>query len=240
MKRSLLFALSLLLILALLSACGGREAPAEDAASSGENGDTEQTKPLAVGDSYTFGIYEQDGNTANGKEPIRWTVLAMEEGRMLLCSERVLFAMPYHTSESGVTWESASLRTYLNGGFLTAAFSDTERARLLSVTLANPDNPKQGTEGGRDTEDSVFLLSYAEAEKYLTAPAHLRALPTAYAVSQDVWVTDTGYAPSWLRSSGGTADRAMILHEDGVGAFGEYADSVSVGVRPAVWITYQK
>lgn len=256
MKRVCLTALSLLLALVLLCACGGAEEsshpPASDAGTpppsqgkpSGDTGSsgggTANDDALALGDSFLMGTYEQDGNTENGKEPIAWTVLAMEEGRMLLLSEHVLDAMPYHTTAGDVTWETSSLRAHLGSAFLSAAFSAEDAAKILTVTLQNPDNGKQGTEGGRDTADKVFLLSAAEADTYLTAEALRRAKPTAAAIRKGVWVQETGYAPSWLRSPGGTADRAMILHEGGAASFGEFADSITVGVRPAMWVSYTK
>ena len=243
MKKTVVSLLALLLSAVLLCACGGgASSVSDDAPPPASDGGTkgELRDELSVGDSIAFGSYEQDGNTGNGKEPIRWVVLAMEEGRMLLLSESVLAAMPYHTDTAATTWETSSLRAWMKNSFAPVAFSETEAASILSVKLENPDNEKQGTDGGKDTEDKLFLLSFREAEAYLTTPALRRAKPTAYALTRSVWVQETGYAPSWLRSPGGTADRAMILHEGGVGAFGEFADSATVGVRPAMWVSYQK
>ena len=37
-----------------------------------------------VGDVVVLGMYEQDGNTANGKEPLEWLVLASKDNSLLL------------------------------------------------------------------------------------------------------------------------------------------------------------
>lgn len=250
MKRFLFLLLTAVLCLSLLCACGGGSTPAsENTPADGgqkppspekDQGTEGTTDTLAVGDRFVMGAYEQDGNTANGKEPIAWTVLAIEEGRMLLVSEKVLDAKAYHTERTPATWENATLRTWLRDVFTPAAFSAEDAAKLLSVTLSNPDNGKHGTDGGKDTTDKVFLLSADEVEKYLTTQALRLAKPTAYAKVNDVWTQDTGDAYSWLRSPGGTSEHAMILHGGGAALFGEYADSATVGVRPAIWVTYTK
>ena len=41
----------------------------------------------SVGDIVTYGADEQDGDTANGEEPIEWRILAIEDDRVLLLSE---------------------------------------------------------------------------------------------------------------------------------------------------------
>ena len=53
---------------------------------------------LAVGSIITFGAYEQDNNTRNGKEPIEWQVLEIKGGRALLISKYGLDAKRYNTS----------------------------------------------------------------------------------------------------------------------------------------------
>lgn len=43
-----------------------------------------------VGDIVTFGTYEQDSGTSNSKEDIEWLVLAKENNRILVISDRHL------------------------------------------------------------------------------------------------------------------------------------------------------
>lgn len=115
-----------------------------------------------VGDIIKFGHYEQDGNTANGKEEIEWEVLKVESDRILVVSKYALDTKPYNTEYADVTWENCSLRNWLNDDFKNAAFSQEEQKKIPVVTITNDDNPYYGTEGGNNTEDQVFCLSATE------------------------------------------------------------------------------
>ncbi len=59
---------------------------------------------LSVGQTFTFGRFEQDNNTGNGPEPILWRVLAVEGRQALVVSVRSLTGMAYNTSQTAVTW----------------------------------------------------------------------------------------------------------------------------------------
>ncbi len=118
-----------------------------------------------VGGYITFGIYEQDNDTAE-KEPIRWKVLDKQGDELLIISEKILDCVKYNEGYVDVTWETCALRVWLNEDFLNDAFTEEEQERIIEKTITNPDNPVWGTEGGEDTEDKVFLLSIEEAEKY--------------------------------------------------------------------------
>lgn len=78
-----------------------------------------------------FGSYEQDGDAANGKEPIEWLVLARDGDKALLLSKYALdhqsFMPFYEPVTEPFTWESCSLRQWLNSTFLNAAFSAEEQ-----------------------------------------------------------------------------------------------------------------
>ena len=76
-----------------------------------------------VGNSVSFGSYEQDNNPANGKEEIEWIVLDVQGDRSLLISKYALDCKKYNTEWTDGTWESCSLRKWLNSDFLNAAFS---------------------------------------------------------------------------------------------------------------------
>ena len=114
------------------------------------------------GDYIVFGHYEQDGNLDNGPEPIEWEIVREEDGRMLLISRYILDLQSYNTESTNVTWETCSLRAWLNEDFINTAFDDSEQKQILTVINSNPDNAYYGTEGGNDTEDRVFCLSVEE------------------------------------------------------------------------------
>lgn len=52
-------------------------------------------KSLKVGDTFTFGHYEQDNNSSNGKEPIEWLVLDRKGNEVLVISKYCLDSKPY-------------------------------------------------------------------------------------------------------------------------------------------------
>ena len=71
-----------------------------------------------VGHYVSFGKYEQDNNTSNGKEKIEWLVLEVKDGKALVISKYALDCKPYNTSSTNVTWETCSLRNWLNNDFI--------------------------------------------------------------------------------------------------------------------------
>ena len=138
--------------------------PAEGAGSDPTNAD--KATLVRDGDVVIFGKYEQDGNTGNGKEPIEWEIVTEQDGKMLLISKYILDCQPYNTEDTEVTWETCSLRQWLNNDFYNTAFNESERKLIETTTLSNPDNPFGG-KGGNNTDDKVFCLSVEEVYRYL-------------------------------------------------------------------------
>ncbi len=208
-----------------------------------DNSQSEQSS-VEVGDIYTFGAYQQDYSTSNGKEPIKWLVLTKEGNKVLLISKQALDCKPYNTSESDVTWETCSLRKWLNGTFLDAAFSPEERIRIVSTTVSADKNPQYTTNPGNATTDKVFLLSIDEAEQYFDNDEARKCVPTAYAMAIDTDASGPctkGGATTrewWLRSPGLEQGGAACVTSVGAVAYGgipvEFYDCVYV--RPALWI----
>ncbi len=143
---------------------------------------TDDLRDIQYGDVLSMGRYEQDGNESNGREEIEWIVLDRQNDSLLLVSRYALDCVPYHREDADVTWETCSLRTWLNGNFLNEAFSMTEQDRIVSARLQNPANPIFGTDGGSTTTDKVFLLSWEEAQNHFASCAKLAAMPTWNAV----------------------------------------------------------
>ena len=268
MKKSLLLSLVLATVL-LLSSCGAE--PQKDqgvqdntGASQTENGsggglseedDTTGTEEVAeeereftgisynnIGDTVTFGGYEQDNDTGNGTELIEWVVLDTDGENVLLLSKYGLDAQAYNTSGETVTWENSTLRRWLNETFYEAAFNEAERQAIVTVTNVNPDNERWGTSGGNDTEDMVFLLSIDETETYFADRNDtLWTEATPYAVQQGAFVSDDGCSPWWLRSPGDDNDGGFCAAyvdypPTGIVLSGYAAERNSRVVRPAVWV----
>ena len=238
--RKLLLVILASAIAAALAACG---TPADTTTGSGEtttapNGATTASQhkitPVSeaqVGDYVLFGSYEQDNNTANGKEDIEWLVLAKEGDRVLLISSYALFCQPYNASYASVTWETCSLRTWLNGTFLNAAFSESEIAVIPSVTVSAEEDP------GHSTTDKVFLLSITEANKYFSSGNARQCQGTAYCYAQFADNAGSGNCGWWLRSPGGNAYATAYVRSGGsVSSEGRNVKSDDITVRPALWV----
>lgn len=188
-----------------------------------------------------FGSYEQNGDAANGKEPIEWLVLARDGDKALLLSKYALdhqsFMPFYEPVTEPFTWESCSLRQWLNSTFLNAAFSAEEQRRLLTTTVITAPGGRKGSENPFTTEDRVFLLSDTEVYAYFSSEAATVTDYTAYALSEAPWAGNaTAPAPAiwWLRTTDGGNHPDSVYTRGGVGEGarsyeGEY-------VRPAIWV----
>lgn len=207
-----------------------------------------------VGDIIQFGTYEQDNNKKNGKEPVEWLVLDVQDGSALLLSKYALDGKPYNRDDAKVTWETCTLRTWLNGEFYDAAFSPSEQARILTTEIDN--SKSQGfseyeTKGGNDTRDRVFLLSCAEVRKYLNVTREdrdntkSRTSPTPYAANQGVKESEWSFEKTsegvgacswWLRSPGYYQNGAATVSARGENGWTRVYSIEYGAVRPALWI----
>lgn len=194
------------------------------------------------GETVFFGSYEQDNDTSNGKEDITWIVLAKEDNKILVISEEALDCKPYNNEKyTEVTWETCALRKWLNSSFINSAFSSEEKAKIPAVTVSADKNPKYSTDPGNATQDQVFLLSIAEAEKYFSSDSARRCTPTEYAIANGaerscLW---------WLRSPGKYSERATNVESwGGIYCEGYLYRTISaydgdLAVRPAMWISLE-
>ena len=95
-------------------------------------------------------------------KPIKWIVLQAENKEAFLLSDVILDKQAYNTDFEYITWEESSLRAWLNEKFINRAFSDEEKGKINITEIVNQDNPKYGSEDGRNTSDKIFLLSLSE------------------------------------------------------------------------------
>lgn len=142
-----------------------------------------------------------------------WYILGFENDKLLLITENIIRKMPYHNKKNfKPTWETCSLRKYLNTKFYES-FNDDEKAIISTTEL------------GDSIFDKIFLLSIDEFKKYFRHSAIDRYIPDL--------------ASWWLRSPGLLSDynamfaRSCTSIENDVGASVETKN----GVRPAMWIS---
>ena len=193
---------------------------------------------VVEGEYIKFGAYEQDNNTSNGKEDVEWLVLEVKDGKALLISKYALDCKQYNTSYTDITWETCTLRKWLNNDFLGAAFSADEKAMIPTVTVSADKNPDYSTNPGNATQDQVFLLSITEVNKYFSSDSARQCKSTDYAVANGAYVNSSnGNCWWWLRSPGYTQDYAAHVYSDGyVSGHGGGVSSDIDAVRPALWI----
>jgi len=197
-----------------------------------------QILPKAQVGSYVFfGSYDQDNRTSNGKEEIEWLVLAKEGNRLLIISRYGLDCQQYDISKTSATWETCSLRNWLNDTFLCTAFSEEERAMIPTINVIAETNSAFGTKAGNSTTDKVFLLSITEANSYFNLYEDRKCPATPYAASQGAFTSDSGNCQWWLRSPGDSLSTAACVYAGGsVSSSGCLVSEKSVVVRPALWI----
>ena len=191
---------------------------------------TSRTAPLNV---IYFGGYEQDNNAANGPEPIEWYILEEKDGKALLISKKIIDNEKFDTTASETTWETSSIRKWLNSTFISSAFTQEEQDLILTSTIQNMRADNSGewrkTEAA-DTEDKVFLLSYSEYMKYLQLDEEMNPEVTKYANSRGNCYN------IWLRSPG--KDRKETQYYC-LGKTDSNPATNSNAVRPAIWINIQ-
>ena len=161
-----------------------------------------------------------------------WQVVKQDENGYLLVTKDIVELREYHEGYVDVTWAESDIRKYLNDEFLQKNFSMSERIQIVKSRIHTPDNAKCGTKGGKDTRDSIFLLSSEEANSLYPTDASRTGYYNGEATS---W---------WLRSPGSTQYSVLtVLGGDDVGI--EYEGFVDIigsdtfekkGVRPALYL----
>ena len=219
----------------------GYKDSADKASSIYSNYEVEKLKVAKAGDYVFFGAYEQDNDISNGKEDIEWLVLEVKDGKALVISKYALDCQQYNTSYADVTWETCTLRNWLNNNFINSAFTANEKAMIPTVTVSADENPSYSTNPGNATQDQVFLLSITEAYKYFSSDSARQCKPTEYVVAGGAYVNSSnGNCWWWLRSPGGYKGYASSVHPGGdVDEGGDFDNRVIYdghAVRPALWI----
>lgn len=213
---------------------------------------------LNVGDHITFGSYEQDGDTTNGKERIEWRVIDIwkseKGGTAMLLSEKILdiepytnkampesknyyFTYPYEKDENApyCTYFNCSLLEWLNGKFYYAAFDEKERERIIPTKVASD---------GKTYEHQVRLLGLKEVKKLLSSPQD-RIAVTSVCAKYDPLSFKEGEkhkgneetAGWWLADMNGSYHAYCITRVGDLGYDAVFTtDSLSSGVRPVIYI----
>lgn len=190
---------------------------------------------IKVGKIIKFGQYPQG---AQGEiQPLEWRVLAVENGMALLITDKLIDYVCYNESYTSVTWETSTMRMWMNNDFIRKAFSSGEQKQIATVTNRNPNNPEHGTKGGSTTKDRIFALNIDEAENYFLSDSDRKAYTTDYVHKNG---TDRS-ALWWLRSPGNYDRSAVDINNNGhIHQYGQNVCNNVVAVRPAFWLNLKK
>lgn len=182
-----------------------------------------------------FGRYPQT-TEGNDDTVVEWQVLDRDGRNALLISRYGLDVQPYAWPSAQITWEQCTLRIWLNDTFANRAFSQEEQQAILMTTVVNgSDEGYWKTDGGNDTQDKIFLLSYRQAEQYFDVTINndenikSRMQPTDYALAHGA-----GKLGWWLRSQGPEQGTAARVYS--VGALDYDFTGFEECVRPALWV----
>lgn len=184
-----------------------------------------------IGDTITFGNY--------GGEDITWLVLDKEDGKYLVISEYALDCKAYNDEFVDATWETCTLRSWLNDDFYNEAFLSSEQNYIVTTTVTADSNPEYDTNPGNDTQDKVFLLSIDELNTYFDSEEARICYPTDYAIDNGVNVKNNA-CWWWLRSPGVSRCIAVDVLDGGyVYSHGDSVNVDNIGVRPALWLSVE-
>lgn len=274
-KQRIAYVLSFALLLGILPPGTTPVSRAADESGTGceLNNPTIDSDGVTTWDCVYFGHYRQGDTDGDGiadrdddKQPIKWRVLSVSEDGTdaFLLADQNLDERRYNETRTAVTWETCTMRSWLNGyspeanvcgkdytddNFINEAFSADERAAIKETTVVNPDNPKYNIDGGNDTTDKVYLLSLDEVAQplYGFAPnlensAESRAAKTTLYAKMTGVETATkgkydGCGSWWLRSPGFLKDSflaAYVMTNGEVSQNGTNVNTLQKAIRPAL------
>ena len=160
-----------------------------------------------------------------------------------MITDKLIDCVRYHETDTKVTWETCTLRKWMNNDFIRTAFSSEEQAQIATVTNLNPDNLQYTTKGGNPTSDKVFALSITETRKYFHNDNDRMAALSEYVKINDAWTDNTIPINChiktdfwWLRSPGSSNEYAVRILNDGNIDRGGFYVNCLFAVRPAFWL----
>ena len=160
---------------------------------------------------------ELQGGSEADVYPLEWVVLEKcADGSALLITRYAIDGGKYNEYDGPASWEDCSMRSWLNEDFIETAFTEEEQKLLLDSKTNNKNKTQFSYYGSKETVDKVFLLSIAEAEKYIRDRRKRVAYPTPYAACQiGREEENTGGCWWWLRTTGSSLNKAACVNAYG-------------------------
>lgn len=163
---------------------------------------------VEVGGKFTFGVWYQDNNYANGKEPIVWNIVDVKDDRVIAMSEKGL---------DYVGDSSSTINDWMEGMFYYQAFSECDREKMITEK-----KPKEGYR-------NVYFLSDEENEYYgfnlITSDVHSYE-DTDYCLARQVY----RYDPFSLAGTTRESRKQKLLEE-------KNAERIGQGIRPCISVS---
>ena len=204
--------------------------------------------------TFQFGMYEQDNNNKNGKENIEWILIRRVDNKVLLISKYVLDCKCYDENSEDynhLTWESCSLRKWLNEEFFNEAFNYNEKMMMHKyyndyVTILDREETEQLLGGELNYSNGSLMAQATEyAVKVDNYNSHLNAydqnLKSIFGDDYDVSYTFCEY---WVRQDDGEGlakKEACVIDVSGRLKDGFVPPNYkSSGIRPVICIDLEE
>lgn len=165
-------------------------------------------------DVFQYGIYH-------------WKILKKYDDCILVISEDIIDARPYHEKWEEITWEDCTLRKWLNQEFYEMAFNEYEKEQISKVHIQienNTDCLDKTTLTESYITDKIFLLSIEDIKDEKISEIILNEKK----LNSDLW---------WLRSPGNTGFCASIIDDRKMSESGFDVHNI-LGVRPALKLMF--
>ena len=204
--------------------------------------DTVYAKYITLPSTMWLGVYPQTDSSGEQLEPIKWKVLGADGGGVFLFAENVLDNKPYNVERVNTNWANSDMRKWLNDeteeGFLGKAFSKNQKDNIIV-------NKEIDNIACEKTMDRVFLISEAEARKYLSSYSQRVSGYTNYAQSimYGIWKLYTNYGRCcwWIRDidPDDTTGAITIGLDGSIYTYGDTVDKTTLGTRPAIYVSIE-
>ncbi len=189
----------------------------------------------SIGDVITFGKI--------GKKDLEWIVLDISDGKLLLITNYGLNSIGYEKQWRDTTWETCSLRKWLNSDFYKKTFNEKEKNKIVETLISADPNPDYEINPGNDTSDKLFLLSIEEVNRYFELEED--RICKQYGAKnmkskKDNWKHEmASLCTWWLRSPGGDGRSAAYVDINGtIDTEGMDVSSYDFNVvRPSLWLS---
>jgi hypothetical protein len=200
------------------------------------------TETAPTGGITWMGVFE--GN------PIGWQYFRSRDNASGLVAAWVVTTQPYNQggAKGNLAWRDSSIRKWLNGTFLSTAFSSEQRKVLARLSF-EPDsseisNKVEGEIAEPTTTDTVTLLSSADLSNVPTHNGYTRSSSGQVSTyAQDWWLKTSIVVVSQMDGTSYNNEKKTFLKWAQQGSGGEYWYTSSAGgsgsmrgVRPVIYV----